>query len=169
MYKFSPKRKNRIAYYLAGGCYLAFLVLFFLPVEYYRGIFQTLGLILLTAGIYITVTYMLREYLYRLDSDAENKYAFEFTVTVIQGRRQTVACRISSSEIKSVEKYSRKKLAGKKKVKLYNYCVDICPDAYILWLENDPLHDGDGCESGVLIMPDEQMMEIIKRVVLCKG
>ena len=154
MYKYSPMRKNNLAPALAGIAFVGAIVLFALPLEKYRGLLQLAALLLATVGIFITVNNLLVSYLYRLEWDAQNPRLYTLTVTRIQGKKITTVCRLSSSDIQSVEKHDRKK-PRRKGVRRYNYCVDMLADAYLLLVRDG----GDDAE--VLIMPDETMLSIM--------
>ena len=134
---------------MAGLGFLLAIILFCLPLDTYKGAAQLLALLCATVGIFITVNNLLVSYLYRIEADAENPGLFILTITRIQGKRITTVARLSSTDIVLIEKFDRKK-PRTKGTKLYNYCVDMLPDAFVLWLTEE--------NTGVLIMPDETML-----------
>lgn len=152
MYKYSPKRKNNLAPTLAGLGFLLAIILFCLPIETYKGFFQLLALMCATVGVFITANNLLVSYLYRIESDAENPELYILTINRIQGKKITTVARLSSTDIVLIEKFDRKK-PRPKGTRLYNYCVDMRPDAFVLWLTDE--------NEGVLIMPDETMLSLL--------
>lgn len=161
MYKFSPSHKNPIAAILTAILSAAFAVCFMIPATSYRSALQLAGIFFASAALYVFIFYIMRGYRYELESDPKAEGNITLTITECLGNRRVVVCRIGLGETSKFEKYDPKH--PPKNAKIYNYCVDIRPDAYLLWLENDPLHDGDK-PSAVLFMPDEQMVKIIENV-----
>ncbi len=162
MYKFSPSHKNPIAAVIAALFSAAFVVCFIVPVPEYRSVLQFGGILCLSVALYFFIFYIMRGYLYELESDPDAEGNITLIITECLGNRRVIVCRIGLNEASGFEKYDPKKLP--KNTKIYNYCVDIRPDAYILWLENDPLHSDSARPSAVLFMPDDAMAKIIRDV-----
>lgn len=177
MYRHSPRHKNGIA---AGVCItlsLIFVLTGFMPLES-LALPETLlpsirigGLLALSVAVYIAIRYLYTKYVYELEPDPQNDNELMLTITEIRGRRQITVCRIGTADIERFEKLQRRGYHQKsnkpEKAKIYNYCVDLRPNAHIIVLKDDAeCLEGDTTEV-VIFMPDEKMAELITNV--CRG
>lgn len=180
MYRFSPKHKNSIAPALSAILSVYFILSWLLPLGDIEALkifllpIRISGLLSLSVGIYLAMRCFLIKYLYELEPDPQNEGELLLTITETRGKKHRVVCRIGTADIESFEKLQRRSIRRRKDVpksnkpknaRIYNYCVDLCPDAHIIVLRDDAAcRDGEKKEA-VVFMPDEKMAEIIKRYV----
>lgn len=125
MYEFAPKL-NKIREKLWMSVFLFFGVLSYslgqiLP---YPMACQLLSVILLTGAVLITVRYLLRDYIYRVETD-ENGEPICLVVIEVMGKRRTVVSRVSVGEIGQIllgrELGTKKDLRWLQKRGVYRY------------------------------------------------
>ena len=125
MYEFAPKLK-KIGEKLWMSVFLFFGVLSYsfgqiLP---YPMACQLLSVILLTGAVLITVRYLLRDYIYCVETDADGTPA-DLVVVEIMGKRRTVVCRVRVTEVGQIllgrEIGSKKDLRRLQKKGVYRY------------------------------------------------
>lgn len=143
-YEWLPTKTNQ----KARGAVLVLLIgafaLMLIPSAFsdlpFQWIPQLLGLILLTAGIFLTTRYLTKLFIYRIVGEGES---LDLTVTEASsnGKRQVIVCRVGLAGIRrlvildaskpEMEKKERA-LLKKSKVKQFDYRPDLCPAKSIL-------------------------------------
>lgn len=75
-------------------------------------------------------------------------------------------CRIGTADIERFEKLQRRRRRQKSNkprgAKIYNYCIDLHPDAYFIVLKEDAECRESESAEAILFMPNEKMAELIK-------
>lgn len=101
-------------------------------VKFGGGIFNVASAVLLTAALFISVRYVISNYVYEITSDS-------FAVTKITGRRKTVVASLSLSEAIGISKRPKTKderadfhsRFGKTDARM-NFCRNLFADSYVL-------------------------------------
>ena len=141
LFEFTPKKNaNKLAAItgiLIIGAVLLLCITVILGELAYRWILQLAGIIMLTAGVFITSRYVMKSYVYSIiEVDGGN----DLTVTEIQCRHTITVCRISISGIEQIYVVDKKDREAygevKKKAKAgarkrFNYCADFLEQKYI--------------------------------------
>ena len=92
--------------------------------------FQIAGVSTLTAGIYLTVRYILTDYAVSVCDRTE--YDLDLVVSEIRNKRKIVVCRISAAGIYEVRKVDRGEKKEKNALKnSFDYRNEFLPDRYI--------------------------------------
>lgn len=137
--KSNQKARNVVLVLLIGAFALMLISSVFSALPF-RWIPQLLGLVLLTAAIFLTTRYLTKLFIYRIVGEGES---LDLTVTEASsnGKRQITVCRVALSGIRrlvildaskpEVEKEERAFLK-KSKVKQFDYRPDLCPAKSIL-------------------------------------
>lgn len=171
MYVCSPKHKNSLAAALSVSLSVVFVLTWLLPLGAAESLAPFLtairigGLLALSAAVYVAFRYLCIKYVYELESDPQNEKELLLTVTEIRGRRRITVCRIGTADIERFEKLKRRGIRQKSNkprgMRIYNYCVDLHPDAYFAVLKDDA--ECREAERGEVIffMPDKKMAELI--------
>lgn len=104
----------------------AFCIASFMPS--YGGLVQILGLVLLTAAVYLAVRYRLTSFRYVLSDDGDGGVLF--TVYRAQGKRSVAECRMSGVYLESVcRRESKKELSDLRcGVSVYDYTASFMPE-----------------------------------------
>ncbi len=172
MYRYSPEHKNHLAIWLSAALSILFVLAWLLPlaeIEPLKPFLPSIrigGLLALSAGVYIAVCYLFIKYLYELEPDPQNDGELLLTITQTRGKRRITVCRIGTADIERFEKLQRRRHRQKSNkprgAKIYNYCIDLYPDAYFIVLKEDAeCREGERAEA-ILFMPNEKMAELIK-------
>jgi len=97
----------------------------------YRWAFQLAGISSFTAGIYLTVRYLLKDYLVSVTGRTE--YDLDLVVTEIQKNRKFAVCRIRVADISNVKIVGRGEKRRETAPKYtFDYRSEFLPDKYIL-------------------------------------
>ena len=142
MYEYAPKpRRIREKIWMSGCLFSGMLSYGFGQILPYPVFYQLFAVIALTGAVLITVRYLLRDYLYRVEV-SENGDSADFIITEQMGRRRDVVCRISVSDIVEmipVSDFSSRELSEKvKKRTFYRYVSQFQPEnAYLLEIFDD--------------------------------
>ena len=135
MKQYIPAAKTNRAKRLATAIFAASLVLFAvsgLKVVPYHSILQLVSFALMTAAIMVCVRYLFRSYCYRIEQSEDG---YEFTVHELSRQGAQTVCRLSMSALLAVEPWTKELASEKKsqkKLKIYNYCVDVAPADVLL-------------------------------------
>ena len=133
MYSFTPKKTNNTASALIGVLLVAAAVAFLFPAlsrdMQYAGILQSLGLVFIIAALAVMSRYSFKYFTYEVREN--NGQSPDLDVVETQGKRRYTVCRVSLSNIESVERMTEKnkdalkaKCNGRKK---FSYLADIAP------------------------------------------
>ncbi len=159
MYAYESSPRKGMCHILTAGCFVtAFLMLGISGIEglSYPSLYQLTSLVLLTAGTYLMVRYILKLYRYELEDsgivDADGLPKYDLVITEITGRRRRVVTRVSVRDIETVVCLDGKKdkavavaLIGDIK-RVYRYT-------------NDPFQ-----KQGIyLVVPEEQSILVLPR------
>ena len=147
MYEYIPqtnkaKEKNTVSALLLGGFAIMIVtsVADNMPLKW---IFQLIGLLIITAGIFIMTRYLYKSFLYRV-SPTEDGTA-DLSVIELQKKSRITVCRISVSGILEVhhltleKKDAEKELVAKIKAdgrKRFDYCAEFAPE-HFMWIIAD--------------------------------
>ncbi len=132
MYRNTPKPKNIYAKIASGVCLGLGLALILsananlLPLP---AIAQLLGIILLTAFIYIASVYVLRQYTFAVEPNpSSDDGELDFTIIEHKGKREITVCRIGLEDItlaREVTGNNKKQVKSERKnMKRYTYDTD---------------------------------------------
>ena len=142
MYEYAPRLKKTREKIWASVCLLMGAVAYgFGELLPYPALYQLLAVGSLAAAILITVRYLLRDYIYRI-VPVEDGGRMDLTVVEVMGKRRTVVCRVSVSDIqtiKPISEISRQKMSDRKgNAPLYRYVSEFHPsNAYFLEILDD--------------------------------
>lgn len=118
------------------------------------------GLLLLTAGLYVALRFLLRSYSYTLEQ--HDSGCIDFVVTELTGRRQITVCRVSLDEISGFRPLARgeKPPRGGAELRVYHYCIPLRPrNLYLLTLDTS-------CGRALIrFTPDEAMCAWLFRLL----
>ncbi len=165
MYRFSPKRSNKIALLLATFSLIASVIFVGTPIAFegmaFAGVSQTLGVMSLALAILVITRYFTKSLVYEIREDSEGLP--DLCVSEYQGKRGVTVCRISLAGIERVEicadKAKKAELAGEGKGrKVYSYFADIAPDKYICVFATEC-----GEELVIKLAFDDRLFEILSR------
>lgn len=172
MYRYSPEHKNHLALWLSAALSILFVPAWLLPIadiEMLKPFLPSIrigGLLALSAGVYLAVCHFFIKYLYELETDPQNDGELLLTITQIRGRRRMTVCRIGTADIERFEKLQRRRRRQKgnkpRGAKIYNYCIDLHPDAHIIVLRDDAECREVESTEAILFMPNEKMANLIK-------
>ena len=110
----------------------------------------------ITGGLYITVRWLAREYIYTLEQQDNGQ--IDFVVTEQNGRRQITVCRVSADTLTELRPLAKGERIPKptKNRRVYHYCADLRPaNAALL-----TLRDGDG-EAILHFAPDDGLFRLL--------
>ena len=173
MYSVTPKRQNKLTDFACISCFVCgigiFAVSFFNTEIPYLTLFaQMLGVLLLTAGVYLYARFVARTYTYTVQPggifDAEGRELCDLVVIETVGKRkQRTVCRIALRDISWVK--ARPMRANKKKLlpkieaqeggQKFSYCADLVPEQVIA------IYDVDG--NVVVLTYDERLYDILSQ------
>ena len=125
MYEFAPKAKKiREKIWMSVCLFFGVLSYSFGQILPYPMACQLLSVILLTGAVLITVRYLLRDYVYCVEVDAEGAPA-DLVIVEVMGKRRTVVSRVRVAGIGQIllgrEIASKKDLRGLQKKEIYRY------------------------------------------------
>ena len=155
-----PPRKTRTVTLLSGLLAACGAVLWIVsPYLGLLGLWRILGMLLICAGLYLVLRFVLHGYIYALEQHTDGR--IDFSVTEQSGRRQVTVCRIDFADVTAIETFSRGKKppapeAGRR---VYHYCAEFRP-AVLTVLS---VRDADG-ESSIRICPDAAFVTALDRL-----
>lgn len=115
MYEFAPKpKKLKEKLWMSVCLFFGVLAYSFGQILPYPMACQLLSVILLTGAVLITVRYLLRDYIYRVDVDEDGE-PIRLVIVEVMGKRRTVVSRVSMTEIGQI--LPRGELGAKKDVR----------------------------------------------------
>ena len=159
-YEYMPTPNNGRIKALCMGLFFGALVLFgasgLQDVIVMPWLFQFVSVCMLTVSILLMGRYLLRYYLYRIESV---NGGVDFTVTEITRRGGTTVCRLGLHQLRAVKVWNAENKPPRGK-KIYNYCVDARPaDSRLL-----EFADGDDTIY-IRFSPDAKMLEILENAL----
>ena len=165
MYRNTPKYKNTAAKITALVCLLSGGALFCFAnagIIVLPSIAQLLGIILITAAIYIASVYLLRAYTFILEEN--NEYGYDFIITEKKGSREIKVLHFASSDITSVREVNllnKKHITRERKnKKRYTYNTLYAANRFI-----ELCASLDDEEYSVFIAYDEKLLAIFHSVL----
>ena len=171
MYSVTPQKQNKLDVIACGACFALGVGVFAVSIvnaslPYVTLAAQLLGVLLLTAGIYLYSKCIARTYTYAVQPggifDADGYEYYDLVVTETVGKsKQRVLCRISTRDIECVE--ARPGRAAKQNGLLgsapasngrtFHYCADLVPEKVLV------IHDLDG--NAVVLTYDQKLEQIL--------
>ena len=132
-YSLTPKKSNNIAAVLITLLFVGAAALFIFTAVFgdiaYRGILQTISLVLVIAALAVATRYVFKYFTYEIRENGER--GLDFDVVETQGKRRYTVCRIGLENIEKVEvmtaenkKALKKEFLGRKK---FYYLPDMLP------------------------------------------
>lgn len=108
-----------------------------LPAVLYPMLYQLLAVLCFVLSVWMLVRYLMRDYIFRVYPREDGKNGGpDLTITEIYGRKRTVVCRVSVSDILEVEeitKENRRELKAKQRGKdVYVYTGEMRPPSLYL-------------------------------------
>lgn len=173
MYSVTPKKQNSLDMLACAACFACGVGVFALSIAnrstpYLTLITQLLGVLLLTAGIYLYSKFIARTYTYTIAPggiyDADGREIYDLVVTETTGKsRQRVVCRITMRDIvrtesrplRGTKKNGHGKLAPTGSGRVFTYCADMIPQKVLV------VHDTDG--NVVVLTHDAELARILNR------
>lgn len=136
MYAFESHPRRKGFHLLVGGCFVVALVL--LAISGLEGIsypviYQGTAFLLVTAGAYLMVRYVLNVYRYEISESgiisADGEAQYDLVITEITGKRRRVVTRVALRDIDAVAVIPRKKKDAQKafargKERVFRYTND---------------------------------------------
>ena len=165
MNQYIPSQKNHRAKKTATAFFAASLLLFGVSgfkVIPYRSVLQLVSFSLMTVAILLCVRYLFRSYCYRIEPCDDG---VDFVVLELSRRGADTVCRLSMSALLSADPATREILAEKKKdrrIKIYNYCVDITPEDALLLCFNDSTYAPSGIPICIKIQADKAFEQTLR-------
>lgn len=158
-YEQTAKNSGPWARCLAISLFLvaAALVLTSLSVEAYRSILQLCALLVLTVAVLLTVRFVVKTYVYRLEARADGGH--DLVIVDVQAKARRVVVRLS------VQRQAARLLTrpgdisaaiADKTLTVYRYCTDLFPKGTALLVARD----GDE-DVAVLFQPDETLRTML--------
>lgn len=164
MYEYAPvltKRKERLIAILSlfmGLMLFGFSQINGIP---FPVIYQLVGIAFIAAFIILISRYLMRRYVYAIEAAGENT-APDFVVTEYYGRRISVVCRISVTDIEEIlpiTRENRKELRAKQKGRFYyDYTADLFSQNRYLITVTDGEH-----HFCARILADEELIKWLER------
>ena len=161
MYEFAPKpKKIREKLWMSICLFFGVLSYSFGQILPYPMACQLLSVILLTAAVLITVRYLLRDYIYRVETNADGEVTC-LVIVEVMGKRRTVMSRLSVEEIGQI--LLGREIGGKKAIRklqkkgVYRYISQMSRDESA-FLE---ILDDEKCDF-LEIFADPQLISILK-------
>ncbi len=173
MYSVTPKRQNKLTELTCLACFACGVGIFAVSIlntaiPYLTLAAQMLGVLLLTAGIYLYTKFISRTYTYAVQPGgifgADGRELYDLVVTETVGaRKQRTVCRIALRDISYVQarpvraskKNGASKIQAKDGGRKFSYCVDLVPEKVIA------LYDTDG--NAVVLTHDARLYEILSQ------
>ena len=145
-----PKKSNQTAknmiLLLFGGSFCLLAVTYAVPDVPFRWAFQTVALLLLTAGVFLVTRYLTKMFVYRVQTTDDGTLDLTVTESATNGKRPVTVCRIGMEQIQRVilfdlsdggESLWAFKEFKKGRKKIYDYRVDLKPTKSILLSVNE--------------------------------
>ena len=173
MYSVTPKRQNKLTELACLACFAFGIGVFAMSIvnqsiPYLTLAAQILGILLLTAGIYLYSKFIARTFTYKVQPggifDAQGQELYDLVVVETVGKsKQTTVCRIALRDIVAVQarpiRASKKngfdKIEAADGGRKFSYCVDMVPEKVIL------VHDTDG--NAVVLTYDSRLYDILSQ------
>ncbi len=173
MYSVTPKRQNKLTDFACIACFVCgvgiFAVsLFNTEIPYLSLFAQMLGVLLLTAGVYLYAKFIARTYTYTVQPggifDAEGRELYDLVVIETIGKRkQRTVCRIALRDIawikarplRTSKKNPQAKIEPRDGGHKFSYCADLVPEQVIA------IYDVDG--NAVVLTHDAQLYGILSQ------
>ena len=173
MYSITPKKQNNLDALACTACFALGVGAFALSIvnrstPYLTLIAQLLGILLLTAGIYLYGKFIARTYTYAIAPGgiygADGRELYDLVVTETTGKsKQRVVCRISLRDITRTEarplrgtpKNGNGKIAPTGSGRIFTYCANMVPSKVLV------VHDTDG--NAVVLTYDEELDRILSQ------
>ena len=146
MYEYVPKsRKVRekivlgVSLALAAACFGIANI----PGVLFDSIYQLLMVFCLMCAILVTLRWLMRNYIYRVEPRANGQPGDppDFTVTERYGNRISVVCRISVADLRRVIRVTRKNKseisAMQKRKRVYHYTASMLPENHYVLVAED--------------------------------
>ena len=174
MYSVTPKRQNKLTDLACIACFVCGVGVFAVSIlntsiPYLSLAAQMLGILLLTAGIYLYSKFVARTYTYTVQPgsifDADGRELYDLVVIETTGKsKQRVVCRLALRDIVWAQ---ARPIRGTKKNGLgkieahrtgghkFSYCIDLVPEKVLV------IGDADG--NVVLLTHDTHLYEILSR------
>ena len=104
----------------------------------YPALYQLLAVTLLAGAVLVIVRYLLRDYVYAIHAD-EGGEACELVIVEILGKKQTVVCRVSLADVRSIlPRVLFSKLERGRDAEVYRYVSEMFPErAFYLEIANE--------------------------------
>ena len=145
-----PKKSNQTAKHmillLFGGSFCLLAVTYAVPEVPFRWAFQTVALLLLTAGVFLVTRYLTKMFIYRAEETDQGTLDLSVTESATNGKRPVTVCRIGMEHIQRVtlldfsdggESLQAFKAFKKGRRRIYDYRVDLKPTRCILLSVNE--------------------------------
>ena len=173
MYSVTPKRQNKLTDLACIACFACGIgmfaaSIFYAETPYLTLLAQTLGVLLLTAGIYLYARFVARTYTYAVQPggifDAEGRELYDLIVIETIGKRkQQTVCRIALRDMTAIvarparasKKNPRDKIEAQNGGRKYAYCADLMPEQIIA------IYDADG--NAVILTYDAKLYNILSQ------
>ena len=173
MYSVTPKKQTNFDMLACAACFACGVGVFALSIvnrstPYLTLTAQLLGVLLLTAGIYLYSKFIARTYTYAVMPggiyDASGHEIYDLVVTETTGKsRRRVVCRISMRDVVRTEarplhgthKNGNGKIAPTGRGRMFTYCADMIPSKVLV------VHDTDG--NAVVLTHDAELERILNR------
>ncbi len=166
MKQYIPIPQNNVAKKTATAMFVGALIIFAisgwraLP---YRSALQMLSFALMTAAIMVSVRYLFRSYCYRVEACDDG---YEFVVLELSKNLSHTVCRLSMSALLSIEPWTKdleKEKKKEKRLKIYNYCVDIAPSDALLLTFADSTYSASDTPICLKIQSDADFRNTLSR------
>ena len=173
MYGVTPQKQNKLDVIACGACFACGVGVFAISIintslPYVTLAAQLLGVLLLTAGIYLYSKCIARTYTYTVQPggifDADGYEYYDLVVTETIGKRkQRTVCRISLRDIVRTEARLGRpsKQNGLPQIvpasggRIFHYCADLVPKKVLV------IYDTDG--NAVVLTYDQKLEQILSR------
>lgn len=132
-FNFHPKTEGKRAWPAVAviGALSAVLTVLSANAPRFRGVISLVAMIGFCVSIYLLMRYVMNDYIYSVMLDGEdNPY---FLVYRRLGRRESLMCRISVADIRTIELIEKKSAAKHvpdAKAQKYNFCPNLSPERY---------------------------------------
>ena len=160
-----PQHGNHLAKALLLVCMVGGVLLFAVSmyVPSFPAALQMIGLAMLVAGIALVGFYQ-THYVYRIEPDSRGGEGYDFVVTQIKSRRESVVCRLGLADVRAIEQQTAenreaiKKTFAEQKLTVHSYCVDLMPES------SQYISFDDGGELVVIrLQASERLVELLKQ------
>jgi hypothetical protein len=164
MYKNTPKPQNRSAKSCALICLIVGALMFAfsgIDIIMWKWFPQTVGVIFLTASIYIASVYLLRYYTFAV-TERNDTTSYDLVIHEFKGKRSMTVCRIGLDDIVSarvVDKQNKKTVSAERKdKKRYTYDVTFLPSRQV-----EIVAEIDDEILSILITYDQELLDMIEK------